>query len=246
MLRVTFLTLLSTAASANILSGSALRAWTKDMSRDLQGDFDLDAFQFNFGGVNINATVAQEQCPNEWQAVVGCVIQTCPNFMDVCPELDVPAEFEGTAPPAAAPGDAPADEPADGIEVVVDGNMTATTDGEEVEVDEAEITVDTADDDAYVPTCEELDESYCERFGGQDLSECCMLDCAESLQSLVSCVVLKTTGEDRSNCEVPECPTMAPVASDSDGDREVASSSAVAVIPKMAALVASLVAFVML
>jgi len=98
MLRVTFLTLLASTASANILTGGALRSFTRDVSqRKLQGDFDLDAFQFNFAGVNMNATVAQELCPAEWQAVVGCVIQTCPNFMDVCPELEVPAEYEGTA-----------------------------------------------------------------------------------------------------------------------------------------------------
>ena len=129
---------------------------------------------------------------------------------------------------------------------MADGNMTAVSDAVEIMGNvTSEITADAADDDAgYVPTCEELDESYCVGFGGEDMSECCMLDCASQLQLLVSCTVLKTTGEDRSMCDIPECPTMAPVEGET-GDKEVATSSASAV-PKMFALVASVFAFVML
>lgn len=124
--------------------------------------------------------------------------------------------------------------------------MTVATDAVEIMGNATtEITADAADDDdGYVPTCEELDESYCSRFGGEDMSECCMLDCASELQALVTCTVLKTTGEDRSMCSIPDCPTMAPAVEETTGDKEVASSASA--VSKMFALVASVFAFVML
>lgn len=89
MFRLSLLSLFFVAANADLFG-------TADLERQLQQNFDLDAFQFNFAGININAAIAQELCPESWQAVVGCVVADCPQFMEVCPELEVPAEFEGT------------------------------------------------------------------------------------------------------------------------------------------------------
>ena len=57
---------------------------------------DLDAFQFNFAGININAELAQAECPNQWGPTVSCVIGKCPQFMEVCPDLNIPEENLGT------------------------------------------------------------------------------------------------------------------------------------------------------
>jgi len=65
-----------------------------EFQRQLQ--LDLDAFQFNFGGININAELAQSNCPDQWTPVVNCVITKCPQFMEVCPDIEIPTESLGT------------------------------------------------------------------------------------------------------------------------------------------------------
>merc|ERR1719253_1039011 len=125
MFRLSLLSLFLVAANGNLFI-------EKELKRQLQ-DFDLDAFQFNFAGVNINAEIAQAACPDAWQATVSCVISTCPEFLDVCPEFEIPAENQGTIPPEAAPEDPPADAGDMGEEMMEDGmetmgNMTMMND----------------------------------------------------------------------------------------------------------------------
>ena len=66
---------------------------------------------------------------------------------------------------------------------------------------------------SLVPTCEEIEESFCDAFG-EDIGLCCLTDCTVEIKSLLDCVILATTGEDRSNCEVPTCPGPAPTETD--------------------------------
>ena len=100
--------------------------------------------------------------------------------------------------------------------------------------------------DEEVPGCEEIAESFCEVFGGEGLEECCLTDCTAEIQNLLTCVVLQTTGEDRSDCEVPSCPgstlpetTSAPAGSE-------ATSSAASVATRVAAMATALAAVAML
>ena len=90
MFRLALLSFLFAAASAKDIN-----AISREFQRQMQG-LNLDAFQFNFAGVNINADVAQAECPDEWTPVVSCVISSCPEFLDVCPDLNLPEENTGT------------------------------------------------------------------------------------------------------------------------------------------------------
>ena len=56
------------------------------------GSFDLDAFSFDFFGTNLTAGSAQLECPDAWSATVSCVITVCPDFLEVCPTLDIVGE----------------------------------------------------------------------------------------------------------------------------------------------------------
>ena len=116
--------------------------------------------------------------------------------------------------------------------------------GEETLMEETDGNI-TADASVEVPECGELDEAFCDTFGA-DLADCCLTDCTEAIQALVVCIIRETTGEDRSDCEVPVCPTSAPEATSTSDEPKPEVSAAVSVVSRMAALVASMVAFVML
>jgi hypothetical protein len=97
---------------------------------------------------------------------------------------------------------------------------------------------------APIPECDELDELFCDLLGG-DLGECCLFECISQLQALFTCVIKETTGEDRSDCEVPVCPTPTPV--EVATEKPVPASGAViATGSRMAALAASLLVFFVL
>merc|ERR1712085_204508 len=128
--------------------------------------------------------------------------------MDVCPELDVPAENTGTAPPAAAPAAVVEEvvEEAD-MEMGMEDSNTTMSDMDMTEMPvplpaEAEA-VNPADE---VPTCEELETEFCETLVVEEYEDCCLIDCVEPLQALVVCLGKETTGEDRSDCTIPTCP----------------------------------------
>lgn len=89
MFRLALLSSLFAVATARKLGAIA------QFERAMQG-LDLDAFQFNFAGININAELAQAECPNQWGPTVSCVIGKCPQFLEVCPDLNIPEEYEGT------------------------------------------------------------------------------------------------------------------------------------------------------
>lgn len=198
---------------------------------------ELSEFQFNFGGININAELAQEKCPNQWAPVIACVIGKCPGFMDLCPNLSIPDEFEGTVPPSVL------EDRVDEIDTMgnmTDDSMDMTTAPEiPSETDGATVPPDTMIDPSLVPQCDELEETYCEAFGEDADGDCCLVDCTSELHALMTCVVVETTGEDRSMCSVPECEqpasttTTAPAAT---------GSSATSIAPRALAVVASLVA----
>jgi hypothetical protein len=44
---------------------------------------DVSDFNFNFGAVNVNQTVAEANCPNEWRGIISCVAIDCSNFQQV-------------------------------------------------------------------------------------------------------------------------------------------------------------------
>lgn len=98
MLRFSLLTLFFAFASAkDFLTDLAVQ----DIQRRLEdvGGFDVDAFQFNFAGINVNAALAQEKCPDQWGALVQCVITDCPTFQTDCPDIgsiEIPQENIGT------------------------------------------------------------------------------------------------------------------------------------------------------
>ena len=52
-------------------------------------DLDLDSFSFSFFGVDVSAETAQTDCPDAWSATISCVISDCPNFLDVCPIMEL-------------------------------------------------------------------------------------------------------------------------------------------------------------
>ena len=82
---------LSTAATTTTGGKNSIA----EFQRALQ--LDLDSFQFNFAGININAELAQTECPAQWGPTLSCVATKCPQFQEVCPDLDIPDEFQGTA-----------------------------------------------------------------------------------------------------------------------------------------------------
>lgn len=81
---------LSTAATLVLLAQATLLCQAQQMP-------DIDSVQFNFGGININAKLAQTNCPDDWFATVNCVATECPEFMEVCPTVEIPEENVGTA-----------------------------------------------------------------------------------------------------------------------------------------------------
>ena len=96
-----------------------------------------------------------------------------------------------------------------------------------------------------VPSCEEIEEEFCTAFAGEDVTDCCLLDCAEQLQGILVCLVDKTTGADRSDCRIPECPEVT-----GDGEEAPApaptASAATGVFVKVAAVLSATFAFAML
>jgi hypothetical protein len=99
---------------------------------------------------------------------------------------------------------------------------------------------------APIPDCAELDELFCDFLGGEDLSECCLFECIGQLQALFTCVIMETTGEDRSDCEVPVCPTPTPVEASTDKPTSPVSGAGISTGSRVAALAASLLAFAVL
>jgi hypothetical protein len=95
-----------------------------------------------------------------------------------------------------------------------------------------------------IPECDELDELFCEFLGGEELSDCCLFECISELQDLFVCMIKETTGEDRSDCEVPVCPTPAPVPATTKP--KPVSGAGVPTGSRVAALAASLLAFAVL
>ncbi|CAB9503179.1 ABC-type nitrate sulfonate bicarbonate transport [Seminavis robusta] len=61
--------------------------------------FDLDLIEFVWRGVQFNAEALQDNCPDEWNGLVQCVIQDCPNFIEVCPDIELTTEEEETPAP---------------------------------------------------------------------------------------------------------------------------------------------------
>lgn len=241
MFRFTLLSLFLVAANADFLS-------EVDLKRQLQ-DFDLDAFSFNFAGINIDAEIAQNACPEAWQATISCVISDCPQFMDVCPELEVPEENMGTSPPAPVVEDADMDmememEMEDGNHTAMDMNMT-----EEMPVQLPAEPEDVAAAAAEeVPTCDELETEFCDAFVTEEYEDCCLIDCVEHLQALVVCLVKEISGEDRSDCTIPTCPEPVPGGTTTAADTPAPApdSGATGVISRFATLAASAIAFYML
>lgn len=92
MFRLALLSFFLVAANADLFGRNDMDALRANVERQLQ-DFD---FAFNFAGIEITPEVAQELCPTEWQGTLGCVLSECPQFLDVCPEFEVPAENVGT------------------------------------------------------------------------------------------------------------------------------------------------------
>lgn len=134
-------------------------------------------FEFPSGlwltGVNATVDKMQENCPNEWQGVVVCVITDCPDFAEVCPSMQQ-GPPEGGGPPGMG-GPPP-----------------------------------TATSRQFAPTCEEMEVDFCKKYyGGWDMGDCCMVDCAAELQSLTQCMIVETIGEDRSDCPAYECSAAA-------------------------------------
>jgi hypothetical protein len=240
MFRLALFSLLFVTASANLFTAD-------EIERRLQ-DFDVDSFQFNFAGTTLNAQVASEMCPTQWQGMVQCVISDCPGFMDVCPTMEVPEEmqeFVGTAGkfflmhecseikcffldaiqnlppfrlliPILAPG------------MGMNGTMGDTM------PDMGNATAETLPE---VPGCEEIESEFCAAFTSVDTEDCCLLDCAEAIKALLDCVLLETTGEDRSECRIPECETGG--GEETAGSTETASTtSGASVIPKATAVAA--------
>jgi len=63
--------------------GSQLRP--DESKRGLQGDFSIESMDFSMAGVYFTPEVAQEACPEQWQGLVSCIIQTCPTLFEDCP-----------------------------------------------------------------------------------------------------------------------------------------------------------------
>lgn len=63
--------------------GSQLRP--DESKRGLQGDFSIESMDFSMAGVYFTPEVAQEACPEQWQGLVSCIIQSCPTLFEDCP-----------------------------------------------------------------------------------------------------------------------------------------------------------------
>ena len=94
-----------------------------------------------------------------------------------------------------------------------------------------------------VPDCDGIADAFCGAFAG-DLDECCLTDCTPQIKTLLDCIVVKTTGEDRSYCEIPTCPTTAPEPTDAPATG--ATSSATSTVTRVVGAAASLLAIAML
>lgn len=98
--------------------------------------------------------------------------------------------------------------------------------------------------DQEVPECDEIEESFCDVFGGEGLDACCLTDCTTEIQNLLTCVVLQTTGEDRSDCSIPTCPGAAPPTETNAPNP--GTSSATSVVTRVAAVATTLAAVAMM
>lgn len=125
---------------------------------------------------------------------------------------------------------------------MIDGNMTDDMMGSnmtDMPMTNDEVPVDQEE----VPECDEIEESFCDVFGG-GLDECCLTDCTAEIQNLLTCVVLQTTGEDRSDCSIPTCPGAAPPMETTAPNP--GTSSATSVVTRVAAVATTLAAVAMM
>lgn len=165
--------------------------------------------------------------------------------------------FAGSAPTTLAPAVtmAPADTDVsmgDDMKNMTDGMMNITDDTAMGHNDTtmAPMTPDVTEETdgglkpEDVPTCDEIETEFCAAFVQEDVADCCLVDCADALQALISCLVMETTGVDRSNCGIPECPTPAPTPA--TGDSTGPTDSATGVASKLAIVSAAAFAFAML
>ena len=102
-----------------------------------EGEFSLP-----LGTITVDPAIAQQECPNQWQQVISCVVSECPSFADACNPEPLPAT-----------------------------------------------------EDAF--SCEAFQTGMCQQY---NTPGCCMMGCMESLFALSSCLVMKTSGEDISDC----------------------------------------------
>ncbi|CAB9519963.1 expressed unknown protein [Seminavis robusta] len=158
-------------------------------------------------------------------------------------EGEMPVEGEGETPMEEMPMEATpvpeAEDIVDGVEDVIDA------------IDELlETAVPSSggsrflQDAAAIPECAELEAEFCDALAGEDTEDCCLTACTDEIQALLVCVIMEETGEDRSDCEIPECETAGPAPSTSAP--APAPSSDAASISRVAALSASLLAFAVL
>jgi len=68
-------------------SPPAIQGGDADAPNPMNG-FDIDLISIDIAGSVIDAELAQIGCPDVWQGLIDCVVQTCPNFMDACPNFE--------------------------------------------------------------------------------------------------------------------------------------------------------------